>query len=139
MNYKLKQQLNFKYKNNLLENETKSEKQFELILKDLNINYKKQKGWLARNKTFCISDFYLPKPYKLAIEIDGLYHSLDYQKVIDQYKDNYLYNKRGIKTIRFSNDLILSNSNKVKEILLGILTASKTGKLPKESPVKYAV
>ena len=111
---------------------------FEYILKELNLKYIKQKGWLSNLNSFIISDFYLPKPNRLAIEIDGLYHKTKEQQLKDNFKDNYLLNIRKIKTLRLSNELVFKNPLKTKSILESTLAAIKTGKYPKDSPVVYA-
>lgn len=56
-----------------------------------------------------IADFYCSK-LLLVIEIDGDSHNAEY----DLYRDNYLEDLQ-IKTIRYTNDEVMSNSNKVAE------------------------
>ena len=51
---------------------------------------------------------------KLVIEIDGLYHSLPEQKISDAERTKWLESE-GWKVIRFTNDEIFSNLEKVIE------------------------
>jgi 5-methyltetrahydrofolate--homocysteine methyltransferase len=51
---------------------------------------------------------------KLIIEIDGLYHSLPEQTISDQERTDWLEGK-GWKVIRFTNEEIFSNLDKVLE------------------------
>ena len=51
---------------------------------------------------------------KLIIEIDGLYHSLPEQKISDEERTEWLESK-GWKVIRFTNEEIFSNLDKVLE------------------------
>ena len=51
---------------------------------------------------------------KMIIEIDGLYHSLPEQKISDQERTEWLESK-GWKVIRFTNEEIFSNLDKVIE------------------------
>ena len=87
----------------LLKKQTNAEKVFEIKLKELGIKFVSQKGFIAGNN-FCIVDFYLPKPYKLCIEIDGGYHSTQEQKKRDSNRTSYLENERGFRVVRFSNE-----------------------------------
>jgi very-short-patch-repair endonuclease len=89
-----------KRRNNLMKKMTPSEKLFADRLEESGIRYLFQKGFFIGD-SFRIVDFYLPKPYKLAIEIDGDYHRNT--KLYDEYKDTMLKD-RGIKTIRILNE-----------------------------------
>ncbi|HNY04651.1 MAG TPA: endonuclease domain-containing protein [Candidatus Woesebacteria bacterium] len=85
-------------------------------------------NYLSRNKTGFrflrqkpihrfIVDFYCVK-LSLAIEIDGNSH--DKKKEIDEERDKFL-KQIGIKTIRFTNEDILNNSEYIKKILNPLL------------------
>ena len=100
-----KQQRNFKYRNLLLKTPTESEVIFKNRLDSLNINYIFQKGFI-KGDYHCIVDFYLPKPKKICIEIDGSIHDTLEQKKKDSQKDSYL-NSRGFKVIRIKNSDVL--------------------------------
>ena len=91
-----------RYASRLKKRMTGPELAFELRLKSMGLRYMKQKCFFIGN-TFRIVDFYLPKPYKLALEIDGGCHCETI--AFDRFKDKMLL-KRGIKTIRISNDLV---------------------------------
>ncbi len=75
---------------------------FENILKEYNIKYMKQKGFVAKCNTCLIADFYIPKPYKIIFEIDGKYHLNRKDK--DYGRDKFFFIERGIKTFRFTNE-----------------------------------
>lgn len=105
--------------------ETKIEKKFWIeILK----NKKLEKFKFTRQKPIgnFIVDFYCAK-LKLAIEIDGEIH--EFQKDRDQERDDILKNKFDLKIIRYRNDEVLNNTEKVLEDLLSTLT-SNSGKSP---------
>jgi very-short-patch-repair endonuclease len=91
----------------LIDKATKSELIFKKKLKQLNIKFLFQKGFI-QGDNFCIVDFYLPKPYRTCIEIDGGYHNTTKQqyrdKYRDKYRDIYLTKDRGFKIIRFTNE-----------------------------------
>jgi very-short-patch-repair endonuclease len=82
---------------------TPSERIFEEKLKKLGYDYKPQKGFIARGY-FCIVDFYIPRPYRLCIEIDGGYHNTWKQRVKDSDKDYYLTATRKFKVLRLTNE-----------------------------------
>ena len=51
--------------------------------------------------TYRIFDFYLPKPYRLAVEVDGPYHDRKY----DAERDNAVRaNHRRLRVLRVTND-----------------------------------
>lgn len=102
MNIKSKQKLNFIRTKELKKKATNSELIFKKRLENLNIKYMFQKGFIVGNG-FYIADFYLPKPYKTIIEIDGEYHLSEKQIEYDKRRDLYFKNRR-IKTIRIKNE-----------------------------------
>jgi len=93
----------------LRKSETEAEKMFWLkILKNEKLsNFK-----FTRQKPIgnFIVDFYCPK-LKLAIEIDGEVHK--FQKFRDDERDNILKNKFGLKIIRYKNEEVLNNSERI--------------------------
>ena len=97
----IKQSLCSIRRNKLIDNSTQSEITFKNKLDKLNIKYCYQKGFIAGDN-FCIVDFYLPKPYKLCIEIDGGYHNTPIQIRRDKSRTKYLIN-RGFKVLRLTN------------------------------------
>ena len=100
MNIKEHQILLNKYK---LENkQTKHEVLFESILKSFDVKYCVQKGFLAKCHTCFIVDFYLPRPHKTIIEIDGGYH----KNRNDAGRDLFFLKERKIKTVRFTNEQV---------------------------------
>ena len=62
-----------------------------------------------------IVDFYCAN-LRLIIEIDGEIH--DFQKNRDMERDNILKQKFGLKIIRYKNEEVLNNVNKVTEDLI---------------------
>lgn len=68
-----------------------------------------------------VIDFYCPK-LKLAIELDGLQHNKTEEVDYDNQRNNFLEHF-GIKTIRFWNEEITKNINKVLDEI--VIQASK--------------
>jgi len=67
------------------------------------LKFTEQKG-VFNHETFYIADFYLPKPYKLWIEIDGAYHDTPKQKKYDKIKDFYLTYTLKFRVLRLTNE-----------------------------------
>lgn len=82
---------------------TKSELIFKQKLDNLGVNYLFQKGFIAKDY-FCIVDFYLPRPHKLCIEIDGGYHNTPEQILKDERRTRYLQCSRRFKVLRLTNE-----------------------------------
>lgn len=103
MNYTFidKQKVLFKRLSYLRSNSTDSEKATIKILDELKIKYIFQKGFLEGDY-YCIVDFYIPKPYKICLEVDGLYH--EFIKERDMRKENYLRNYRNFNVLRIKNE-----------------------------------
>lgn len=93
--------------------QTLAEKAMEDILKELGLKYISQKGFMTKN-SFIIADFYLPKPHKLVIEVDGGYH--EHQKNYDRWKDRY-YKSRGFKVLRIKNESVLNDRRGIISLL----------------------
>lgn len=66
-----------------------------------------------------ILDFYCHRA-KLAIEIDGKYHELTEQKKLDETRTNDIENT-GIQELRFTNEEVINQFEKVKNVILGQL------------------
>ena len=99
----------------LRKSETETEKKFwSEILKDKRLTLYK----FTRQKPIgnFIMDFYCAK-LKLAIEIDGEIHT--FNKSRDKERDNMLKQEFGLRIIRYTNEDILSNIEKVTENLIG--------------------
>ncbi len=79
----------------------------------------KQKGFLAKTHRCLIADFYLPKPHKLIVEIDGKYHEGRVFK--DMGRDRFFKEERNIDTIRFTNEEVNIDILGVKKRLLAAL------------------
>ena len=102
-NFQRKQALCEKFKKQLRKRPTEAELIFESKLKQLHICFMSQKGFI-KDPGFYIVDFYLPRPRKLCIEIDGAYHKLDEQLKRDKQKDDYLIKERNFKVLRLTNE-----------------------------------
>jgi very-short-patch-repair endonuclease len=89
----------------LRENATESELIFKSRLDDAGIKYIFQKGFI-KGRGYCIVDFYITKPYKMCVEIDGGYHNTYEQKSYDKWRDGYL-KERGFRVIRIKNEDVL--------------------------------
>lgn len=89
--------------NRLRAKKTKAEIAIADKLGELNIQFIEQKAFISGNY-YCFTDFYLPKPFKLCIEVDGPYHSEPIQQQRDQRKDAYLKG-RGFKILRITNQV----------------------------------
>lgn len=98
---KKKQQLLAKYKAELIKTRTPSEIRVEKLLNEAGYRFLAQKGFHT-NFSFLIADFYLPKPYKIIIEVDGSSHYLKHYK--DRKRDEEMLFVRGIKTLRIKNE-----------------------------------
>lgn len=61
-----------------------------------------QKAFVGGPKIYIV-DFYIPKPYKIIFEVDGLYHSTRRQIEKDELRDVWLESK-GYKIIRVNNE-----------------------------------
>ena len=102
-----KQRTLFTRQQKLRSNPTKAEQHFITLLDKANINYIFQKAFIA-GKNYVIVDFYLPKPNRICIEIDGEYHNTEKQKRKDYCNTTYLTKTRGFKVIRYSNEEVLN-------------------------------
>lgn len=94
----------------LRNNQTQTEQMLWLKLRNNQLGVKFRRQHPVGNY---VLDFYCHK-YKLAIEIDGEYHSEIEQKDYDRLRDQNL-NELGIKTLRFTNDQILNDLDSVIE------------------------
>lgn len=109
MDFKIKQKLCAQYRRELKERITAQEYKVMSLLEKHNIRFMFQKGFIAGDN-FVIADFYLPRPLKLVIEIDGYYHETEKQKKRDKNKDWY-YSQRRFKVLRIKNEQIDSLSD----------------------------
>jgi very-short-patch-repair endonuclease len=98
----------------LLKKQTKAEVDFAAILDKHGIKYIPQKGFISKMNTFCLVDFYLPKPFKLAVEVDGGYHETKEQMEKDRVRDALL-SSRGISVMRIKNEQV-SESTVLSEL-----------------------
>ena len=110
------QQLLNKYKK---ENKpTKEELLVKQVLQEIGIKYLTQKGFLSKAYTCYIADFYLPKPNRLIIEVDGSSHIG--REFYDRKRDEFFLHERNIRTLRIKNEELV-DMLKVKEKILSTL------------------
>lgn len=117
--FKSKQKTLFERLKKLRENATPSELAIKGLLESMRLNFIFQKGFI-QGDYYCIVDFYLPKPYRLCIEVDGEYHLTDEMIKKDAHRDAYL-KSRGFSILRIPN----SKANTIKKLeLLDLITKS---------------
>lgn len=100
--FKDKQKTLGKRKQSLKNRPTLSEIFFRRKLDSLKIKYIFQKGFIAGDN-YCIVDFYLPKPYKICVEINGGYHDSIDQTIKDAWRYKYL-NERNFRVWVLTNE-----------------------------------
>ena len=81
---------------------TRQELKVRAMLDTLKRRYKFQKGFVAGGVMY-IADFYLPKPWKMVIEIDGSSHLSKVQQQKDQARDRYFKQRRHMRVLRMTN------------------------------------
>ncbi len=89
----------------LLKQATRAEHAFCYYLASKGIRFTQQQGFYQ--PVYRIADFYLPD-HNLIVEIDGGYHTTPQQKAADQKTDNLFLKERGIRTLRLTNEQVLS-------------------------------
>ncbi len=117
--YKEKEIRNAKYVKILREKATDEELLFKDYLDLVGIKYIFQKGFIANN-FHCIVDFYLPKPYKVCIEVDGGYHDNKMQIIKDKRRDEYL-KSRYFSVVHIKNKELVDDFEHIKKELDKIL------------------
>lgn len=101
----LQQKISEYRKNNLEHNNTIAVQAIANILDYAHIYYIREKGFVTPN-SFVLVDFYLPKPYKTVIEVDGSSHIG--KEGYDQWRDRYL-KERKLFVVHMTNEETLSN------------------------------
>ncbi len=81
---------------------TPAEKHVMGLLTELSEPFIFEKG-IFTSRTFFLVDFYLPKPRKLCLEIDGGYHKG--QLYYDTMRDNFIRNERKMEVLRITNEV----------------------------------
>jgi very-short-patch-repair endonuclease len=90
---------NSSYVNQLRNKPTQAELLMKDILNELHVSFIFQKGFFTPFHR--IVDFYIPKR-KIIIEVDGGYHQNTQTK--DMRKDMSFFDRRGFRTLRFTNE-----------------------------------
>jgi len=90
----------------LRENATPAERRVKIMLNVLKTKHIFQKGFIQGNGYYIV-DFYLPKPKKIVIEVDGSSH--EGREDYDARKDAYL-KKRKFKVVRITNDEVFNGT-----------------------------
>jgi very-short-patch-repair endonuclease len=94
---------------------TPSEQHVMDLLTELGERFIFEKAVFATH-TFFLIDFYLPKPRKLCIEIDGPYHAK--QVWYDRQRDEFLTKERKMKVLRITNERAdRLNKNQLLELI----------------------
>lgn len=98
-----------RYKMKMRKNPTKEEYLFNAALKKAKIKFRHQS--LCYSEDFqCIVDFLIKcDGYHIAIEIDGNYHFTQSQIKKDNFRTQWLEEKRGYDMIRFTNEEVNNN------------------------------
>jgi very-short-patch-repair endonuclease len=91
----------------LIQNITRAEVYFKLLLTKLNIEYTFQYVKFVSDYQFYILDFYLPK-YNICIELDGKHHYEDIKQYNHDVERDLSLKDLGIKTLRFPNKVAMS-------------------------------
>jgi len=91
----------------LIQNITRAEVYFKLLLTKLNIEYTFQYVKFVNDYQFYILDFYLPK-YNICIELDGKHHYEDIKQYNHDIERDSSLKGLGIKTLRFPNKVAMS-------------------------------
>ena len=116
--FREKQKTLFSRIKQLKENATEAELIFKGKLDALGIYYIFQKGFIEGDN-YCIVDFYLPRPHRLCIEIDGGYHEEKSQKIRDMSRNRYLTWHRKFHVLHLTNEEALSITVlELRELLL---------------------
>lgn len=95
------QQRHAKLVTKLRRNPTKAENEFCSYLGSLGLGYRFQQSFF--HPTYRIADFWIPS-LNLIVEIDGPYHDAE----IDREKDAIFERVRGIRTVRLTNEQVMS-------------------------------
>jgi very-short-patch-repair endonuclease len=103
----------------LIQNITRAEVYFKLLLTKLNIEYTFQYVKFVNDYQFYILDFYLPK-YNICIELDGKHHYEDIEQYNHDVERDLNLKNLGIKTLRFQNKVAI---RMLKEDLLKSIEA----------------
>lgn len=90
------QRLMAKYQKHNRENPTETEKRIGMLLYEIGEPFIFEKGFFTYN-SFYLTDFYLPKPRKICLEIDGPIH--EHRVSYDNERDAFLMRVRKIRAI----------------------------------------
>jgi very-short-patch-repair endonuclease len=94
----------------LLARQTGAEKRLAVILKNLGIRACPQAVFFLDDYHYRIVDFYLPKPYRIIVELDGSVHDSQDAKNYDAWKDQKLKTAHHrFRILRFKNDEVFEN------------------------------
>lgn len=117
LTFKQKQQTLFKRLEERRNNRTSSELYIQSLLSKLPYKFIPEKGFI-KGDYYCFVDFYLPKPLKVCLEIDGGYHNTTKQQARDKRKTKYL-ESRGFRVIRLTNEQALGlTPSALEEIII---------------------
>lgn len=124
-------------KNQLLNKHSDAESHFKALLTNANIYFVREKGNYKYNTRWCYYDFFLPF-YRIYIEVDGISHNTQEQKIIDKEKEKIIRSKQRF-LVRFSNEEVLNmDSITIDDIINKLAEQMRTGRHPnKDYKSKY--
>ena len=101
--------------NQLRARETACEKTARRGLEALNVTFHFQKGYFCKWTGIRIVDFYLPKPFRMAIEIDGPNHKEDE----DRRREHQIrLGSRRLAFLRIKNAAIMENKGRIADYMM---------------------
>lgn len=96
-------------------NPTPAENHIRSLLDELQEHFIFQKGFCTTYRFFLV-DFYLPRPRRLCLEVDGGYHNQ--QPAYDRARDRFLTETRGLRVLRLRNeDALRMDARALREAL----------------------
>lgn len=104
-------------KKSLIEKNTKYVRYFENILREANIFFIQEKCSFSEWGDLFYSDIHIPS-LDLTIEIDGGYHNTPERKYLDDVKEKFLRETKGLLTLRFENEDCLKIKSITKNELI---------------------
>jgi very-short-patch-repair endonuclease len=100
----------------LLLKQTRCERKINGLLSELELRFISQKGFIAGGVCY-VADFYLPRPYRLVIEVDGPSHRTEEGMEKDKRRDTYFKSRR-FRVLHISNEQAWSmTANELMELI----------------------
>ena len=99
------------FKKELRKKATPAEKIFKKTLKEYKLKATFQKPFYRVDGLRCIADFFFRDKPNIIVEIDGGYHNSSEQQRKDDFRTNWLNDRRNCRVIRFTNNEVLNYLN----------------------------